>query len=423
MADIRTFGAVRVFRNRAYRIYTQGNSISLIGTWVQRVATGWLVWELTHSGAWLGIIAAADLLPSIIMGPIGGAAADRMDRFRLIQIAQIIMAIQAFVLGFFTLAGWVDIWMLLALTIVHGVVVSLNQPARLSMVRSLVQPEDMPPAIAINSVLWNSARFVGPACAGLLIVSFDIGWAFIVNGVSYLAFIYTMHLLRNNVPRGSTGAGGPMLRQIAEGFAYVRRHHGIAPIIGLLFVGSIFARPFAELLPGFADAVFGLGAEGLAMLTSATGIGAVIGGLWLSQAAKFGRLTMLSIHSNLALSLALLLLCWTDSFAVGLIATALAGLCMTVNGVSTQSLLQYACEPAMLGRVLSIYGLSFRAGPALGALLMGAASEWFGLQIPVAVGALVCICAWAWVLRRQRAIAEAMGEASQSSERPKDIPA
>ncbi len=423
MTSLTSIGAIRVFRNRAYRIYTQGNLVSLIGTWVQRVATGWLAWDLTHSGTWLGAIAAAELLPAIVLGPLGGAAADRMDRYKLILIAQMVMGVQAFILGAVTLAGAIEIWSLFGLTVAHGILQSFNQASRLSLVRSLVIVEDLPAAIAINSVLWNSARFIGPIFAGLLIVAFDVGWSFIVNGLSFFAFCGAMYALRNEIPRGSVGAAGSVLRRIRDGFVYTIRHEGIAPLMALLAIGAVFSRPFAELLPGFADAVFRAGPEGLALLTSATGIGAVAGGIWLSQAARVGGMTKMALHSLLALALALLLFSATDVFWVGLLATAAAGLFMTVNGVANQSLIQHACAPEMLGRVLSIYGLSFRAGPALGALMMGAASEWLGLQIPVAAGAVVCILAWAWVLRRQHSIAAAMGEGHDPAHTKTEEPA
>ena len=408
MADIRSFGAIRVFRNRAYRIYTEGNFISLIGTWVQRVATGWLAWELTHSGAWLGIIAAAELLPSIVAGPLGGAMADRMDRFRLIKVAQILQALQAFVLGGFALAGLADIWLLFALSAMLGVVTAMNQPARLSMVRNLVRTDDLPSAIAINSVLWNAARFVGPVVAGALIVSLDVGWAFLVNGLSFIIFLIALERVRDSIPRTPAVAGGRVLAQIADGIRYASRHQGLGPLLGLLLMGSVFVRPFAELLPGFADAVFGRGADGLAMLTSATGVGAVIAGIWLSQAARQQTLIDLALHSLVAMSIAMFLLCATDWFWLGLVATGAAGCFMTVNGVAAQSLIQYSCAPEMLGRVLSIYGLSARAGPAIGALMMGTASDWLGLQTPVAVGAGLCVLAYVWALRRKRYIAEGL---------------
>jgi MFS family permease len=411
---IRSLGAIRVFQNRAYRIYTEGNFVSLIGTWVQRVATGWLAWDLTHSGAWLGAIAAAELLPSIILGPLGGAAADRTDRFKLILVAQVLMAIQAFALGITVLSGWIDIWSLFLLTVSQGIVVSFNQPARLSLVRDLVRTEDLPTAIAINSVLWNGARFVGPVCAGLLIVVFEIGWSFIANGLSFLVFVVAMLRLRREIPRREIAKGGAVLQQIVEGVVYAYRHPGMAPLLLLLLISAIFARPFAELLPGFADAIFGEGAHGLAMLTAATGTGAVVGGIWMSQVAKLGGLTALSLHSNMVLAAALLLLCATKLFWVGLIATAIAGMAMTIHGVATQSLIQFSCPQEMMGRILSLYGLSFRAGPALGALLMGTASEWLGLRIPVAVGAVICLIGWALIARRQRSIATAMGEGALS---------
>ncbi len=410
MADIRSFGAVKVFRNRAYRIYTEGNFISLIGTWIQRVATGWLAWELTHSGAWLGIIAAAELLPSIIAGPLGGAMADRMDRFRLINVAQILQALQAFVLGGFALAGLADIWLLFGLSAMLGVVTAMNQPARLSMVRNLVQADDLPSAIAVNSVLWNSARFVGPVVAGALIVALDVGWAFLVNGLSFIIFLIALERVRDSIPRAPAVTGGRVLAQIVDGLRYASRHQGLGPLLGLLLMGSVFVWPFAELLPGFADAVFGRGTNGLAMLTSATRVGAVIAGVWLSQAARHQTLTDLAMHSLLAMALAMFLLCATDWFWLGLVATGAAGCFMTVNGVAAQSLIQYSCAPEMLGRVLSIYGLSARAGPAIGVLMMGTASDWLGLQTTVAVGAGICVVAYLWALRRKRHIAEGLSQ-------------
>ena len=179
-------------------------------------------------------------------------------------------------------------------------------------------------------------------------------------------------------------------------------------MVGLLLLGSVFVRPFAELLPAFADAVFGRGAEGLSMLTSATGIGAVIAGIWLSQVARSGDLTGLAMHSLVAMAGARFLLCATDYFWLGLVATGAAGCFMTVNGVAAQSLIQRSCAPEMLGRVLSLYGLSARAGPATGALMMGTASDWLGLQTPVAVGAGICVLAYLWSLRKKRDIAKAL---------------
>ncbi len=400
----RSGGIARAFSNRNFRIWTSGNVFSLIGTWIQRVAVGWLTWELTHSGAWLGLIAAAEFLPSIFAGPLGGAVADRVDKINLTRICQILLAFQAVALGVLTLSDTITPEILFLLTLFFGIVTAFGQPSRLSLITVLVRREDISAAVAINSVMWNGARFVGPVIAGGLIVWVGVGWTFIVKAVTVASFLFAITLLRlppleNKRPTVS------MWREIAEGFAYVFRHPAIGPLLLLLVAGSVFARPFAELLPGFADAVFGRGAEGLAILTSATGLGAVIGGIWLGQRGRITGQTHLSIFSTLLMSLALIAFCATEWFWVGAASLVVVGFGMVVHGVTTQSLIQHACDPAMLGRTLSIYGLSFRAGPALGAIVMGAASEWVGLRIPVAAGAVLCVGAWWWAERRRRPMA------------------
>ncbi|MFN4089529.1 MAG: MFS transporter [Alphaproteobacteria bacterium] len=400
----RSGGIGRAFSNRNFRIWTAGNVFSLIGTWIQRVAVGWLTWELTRSGAWLGLIAAAEFLPSIFAGPLGGAIADRVDRVKLTRICQILLAFQAVALGVLTLTGQITPELLFLLTLFFGIVTAFGQPSRLSLITVLVRREDISAAVAINSVMWNGARFIGPAIAGGLIVWVGIGWTFLFKAATVLSFLFAITLL-TLPPMEQKPRTVSMWREIAEGFAYAFRHPAIGPLLLLLVAGSVFARPFAELLPGFADAVFGRGAEGLALLTSATGLGAVIGGVWLGQRGRLTGQTGISILSTLLLSLGLLAFCATDWFWIGAASLVVAGFGMVVHGVTTQSLIQHACEPAMLGRVLSIYGLSFRAGPALGAIMMGAASEFIGLRIPVAIGAVLCIVVWVWALRRRRAMA------------------
>lgn len=400
----RSGGIGRAFSNRNFRIWTTGNVFSLIGTWIQRVAVGWLTWELTKSGAWLGLMASAEFLPSIFAGPLGGAVADRVDKINLTRICQILLGIQAFVLGGLTLADSITPEILFLLTLVFGIVTAFNQPSRLSLIAVLVRREDISAAVAINSIMWNGARFVGPAIAGGLIVWVGVGWTFMVKAATILIFLFSISLLRLP-PVPSKQSTVSMWREITEGFAYVFRHPAIGPLLLVLVAGSVFARPFAELLPGFADAVFGHGADGLAILTSATGLGAMIGGIWLGQRGRLGGQTGISITSTLLLSLGLLGFCATDVFWIGAASLVVAGFGMVVHGVTTQSLIQHACDPAMLGRTLSIYGLSFRAGPALGAIVMGAASDFVGLRAPVAVGAVLCIAVWAWAITRRESLA------------------
>lgn len=407
---LRNGGIARAFSNRNYRIYTSGNFVSLIGTWVQRVATGWLTWDLTQSGTWLGLIAAAEFFPSVFANPLGGAIADRVDRLQLTRICQSLLAMQALVLGVLTVMGLMTPELLFALTVFLGVVTAFNQPARLSLVPSLVRREDISAAVAVNSVLWNGARFVGPVVSGILIVGIGVGWAFLVNALSYVAFLVAIHFVQlPALPLKAKQTS--MVQEIAEGFGYVMHHKGVGPLMLLLMLSSVTARPFAEMLPGFADHVFGRGADALAMLTAATGLGAVVGGVWLGQAGKSTGLTRLTIWNVLLLAIAIVAFSATAWLPFALIAVAVAGFAMVVSGVTTQSQIQSSTDPAMLGRVLSIYGLTFRAGPAVGALIIGGLSEAFGLRLPVAGGAAICILGWLWAFRRRREM-EAHLEAS-----------
>lgn len=405
-------GVGRAFSNRNFRIYQTGNAFSLIGTWVQRLAVGWLAWELTHSGAWLGAIAAAELAPSILMGPIGGAVADRVSRLRLLRITQSMLCVTAVVMAATTLAGLMTPWLLLLMNLMAGVVVSFGQPARLSLVRSLVRPEDLPAAVATNSVLWNTARFIGPAVAGLLIIGVGVGWAFAFNAVTYLVFLLTLNRLNLNVTGGVARKRASLFADMREGVAYVAGHPGVGPILLLLIVNAITVRPYVELLPGFSDDVFGRGVDGLAALTSAVGIGAIVAGFWVSSREGVAGLTRLAVDGVLILALSAMLFAATNSFWVGLVGAALSGGAMVVSGVAMQSLVQQTVDASVLSRVLSLYGLSFRAGPALGALIMGVASEFVGLQTPVVIGAMLCLLGWFWARTRLRAITNSLEPAS-----------
>lgn len=408
-----TGGIGRAFSNPNYRVYQTGNSFSLIGTWVQRLAVGWLAWELTHSGAWLGAIAAAELAPSILMGPVGGAVADRVNRVLLLKIMQSMLGLTAVVMAAATFAGVMTPWLLLGLNLMAGTVVSFGQPARLSMVRSLVRTEDLPAAVATNSILWNTARFIGPAVAGVLISQAGVGWAFAFNAVTYLAFLFALQRL--NLPRPAVAARkrASILADMREGVAYAAGHPGVGPILLLLIANAVTVRPYVELLPGFSDVVFGRGVDGLAMLTAAIGVGAISAGVWVGGRPGFKGLTRLAIDGVLVMALAAILFAATNLFWIGLIGAALSGAAMVVSGVAMQSLIQNATDTSVLSRVLSLYGLSFRAGPAAGALIMGVASEVVGLQAPVIAGATVCVIGWFWARTRVSRIAEALEPAEQ----------
>lgn len=399
------FGAIRqALANPNYGIYTAGSAASLIGTWMQRIAVGWLAWELTGSGTWLGLIAFADLFPTVIVGPLAGAAADRLDRLRVTRISQTLALVQATTLFVLTATGTITIELLLGLTLFLGVVTGINQPVRLALIPSLVRREDLAAAVAINSIIFNAARFVGPAMAGALILAGGISAAFAANAVSFLIFLWALSRISlPPAPREPAGAVSGLLHDVAEGVRYVAGHPGMGPMMLLLIVTCVCVRPLIELLPGFTADVFGAGAGGLALLTSTVGAGAVVGGLWLAGRGDPHGLTRIALNSTAVLALALLVFVSTDSLWLAMPALAVTGVGMVVTGVGMQTLLQLSVAGSMRGRVLSLYGLIFRGGPALGALIMGTASDGVGLRWPLAVGGMLALAAWflTWTRRRR----------------------
>ena len=404
----------RTLAHRDFGIYVAGNSVSLIGTWMQRIGVGWLAWELSHSGTILGLVAFADLFPGVLIGPFGGALADRVDRLRVIKIAQSLIMLQALTLFALTATGTITVPLLLALVLFQGAVIGFNQPARLALIPSLVPRTDLATAVAINSIVFNTARFIGPAFAGIAIVALDISAVFALNALSFLAFLFALARLRLP-PLAPPKPGRSMLGAIAEGLGYTLRHPGIGPILMLQAVLAVCARPFVELLPGFAAEVFGRGAPGLAMLSSTIGVGAIAGGLWLARRPDPARLPKVVLLSSVLSALTILAFALCPWFWPAVAAVALAGFAMVVAGAGTQTVLQSAVEESMRGRVLSLFGLIFRGGPALGALAIGAASEALGLQAPLAAGALLGLLAAALLWRRREAIGRSLAPPAPAS--------
>lgn len=397
---------LRALSNPNYGIYAAGNAVSLTGTWMQRVAVGWLAWELTHSSAWLGAIAFAEFVPSLVIGLFAGAAADRWDRLVMTKVTQVMALGQALLLFGLTASGLITPLLLLLLTLTLGTIVAFNQPARLALVTSLVPRDDVATAVAINSVLFNMARFIGPALAGLIIVSAGVAAAFAANTVTFLFFLFALTRLR--LPPEALAVAksrGSMLRDIGDGLRHAASHPGIAPIFLLLTVGCLFGRPFIELLPGFADAVFEAGAGGLALLTSTIGVGATVAGLWMAQRDSGAGLARLTVLASLALAVSMLLFVASTSLWLAVPALALSGAAMVVLWAGSQTYVHLTVDSAYRGRILSLHGLIFRGGLALGALAMGSAAEVLGLRPPVAAGALLVLGFTLWMRYRMAGLA------------------
>jgi MFS family permease len=376
--------------------------------WMERIAIGWLTWQLTESGFWLGIVAFADFFPVVLIAPVAGAAADRWDRLSVIKVSQAILLVQASVLWALTASGHITVALIVTLSAIHGIVVAFNQPARLALVPSLVPQPDLGSAVAINAVVFNLARFIGPIFAGLAIVWSGVAAAFLINALSYVAFLVALARIRLERPDAPAAQRRGFVADLREGIRYTVMHPGIGALFVLLIAIGIGGRPLTELLPGIADDVFGAGAGGLSILASAIGGGAILGGVWLGHRAHSSDMMSVALATSLGSALSTIAAVATNLFWFAVLAVVMYGFCISTAGIASQTLVQLASDRAMRGRVMGLYGLIFRGGPAIGALLAGIASTHFGLRWPVFFGALLVIAAWAWTYLSRERIAAAL---------------
>lgn len=384
--------ALRVFRHRAYAIYLITDFLSNCGQWAFRVGVGWLAWDLTHSGFWLGVVAMMAALPFFTILPIAGAIADRTNKLTIIRATRSIGIAFTLLLFVLTITETIEIYTLCVLAFFIAVNQTFTQPVRMTMAPSLVPPEDIAPAIGINAGMQSSARFIGPAIGGLMIASLGVASVFILNSFSFaIAVVGLMNIKHLTFDERTTGVRASILADIIEGVRYAFTHPTIGPMIIILFVVSISTRAFLELFPGFNDDIFNMGPEGLGTLMSSVGLGGILGSVFISNFSRSKALFFLSFFLMAVTACLVILFAMTDSFAVAVVSVAGLGFCITCWQSTTTVLVQTSVEGRMRARVMSIYALTFRACSSLGAMIMGGASHWFGLQIPVAAGGVVAL--------------------------------
>ena len=404
-------GFVRAMRHRHYRNYTCGSVLSLIGTWTHRVALGWLAWQLTGSFAWLGIIAFADMFAMMLFAPIAGDLADRMDRRWVAFWSQFAMMCQALAIAVLVFTDLVGIWLLLGLTLVLGVMHAYHTASRLAMVPNLVPVEDLTPAIAINSMIFSVGRFLGPAVAGLIIANFGVAPAFVFNALTFIVFLVVLGRLKMLRAEHRPGPGKGVFSNIAHGVRYAVGHAGIGPLLAMLAITAFAGRSMPDLLPGFADAVFRRGPEGLAWLTSMMGLGAMASGfVFLARDGVVG-MTAIVLHCLVLLGITMVVFVSFDAFWVGLVMIAGIGFFMNLNSIGVLNLMQNVVDGALRGRVMSIYTFLYQGAPAAGTLALGAVAEHTGPAWPVAVAGMLGIAFWLAMLPRLGAMTAALESA------------
>jgi MFS family permease len=398
-----------VFAQRNARIFYAGSVTCWTGSWMQRVATDWLAWELTHSALWVSVIAFCNLAPSVVISPLAGAVADRIDRVRLTMASQFIAAGQAAILVALILSGLFRVEFIAGLSALNGMAETFAQPARQCLIPGLVPRAFLPGAVALNSLTYNVARFIGPALSGPMIAAWGVVPPIACNCAAFLFASLTMYLLHlDPAVRIGHRSSHSVLHDAIEGIRYVARHRGIGPLMLFAAAVGMLLRAVPEMLPPYVADLFGRDARGLATLASTMGCAALVGGTLVAIRGRLGGLTRIAVFAGLAMTLATAGFVATHHFAVGVACIAVMGAATTMHGISIQTLLQNAASAAMVGRVLSLWGMITRAAPAMGALSYGAASELLGLQLPVLLGCLLCALAWMRAQSRLPRIAPAL---------------
>jgi len=388
--DSRLALAVRALRHRNFQLFFAGQLISLIGTWMQIVAQSWLVYRLTGSALLLGTVGFASQIPVFIMAPIGGIVADRKNRKHVVIATQVASMTLAAILAALTLTGKVQVWQIIVLAAGLGTVNAFDIPARQAFLIDMVGREDLMNAIALNSSMFNGARVIGPAVAGILVASIGEGWCFFANAVSYIAVIIGLLLMRIEHPANLAGEGSP-LEHIIEGFSFARNARPIRAILILLGVMSIVGMPYAVLMPVFAAQILHGGARALGILMGATGVGALLGAMSLAARASLKGLSKVIAICAGGFGVSLILFAFSKIFWLSTALLIPVGFTMMAQMASSNTLIQAMTPDKLRGRVMAVYSMMFMGMAPFGAFFAGAVAHRWGAPWTVAMGGIACI--------------------------------
>lgn len=381
---------VRSLRHPNFQYFFGGQFISLIGTWMDQIAELWLVYRLTNSPLLLGIAGFASQIPVFLLAPLGGVVADRLNRHRVVITTQSLSMVLAGILTFLTLTKRVTVIDVITLAALMGCVNAFDIPARQAFLVDMVGREDLMNAIALNSSMFNGARFVGPAIAGILVASIGEGWCFFANAVSYIAVIAGLLLMKIERRNAVHRAGSP-IEHIAEGFRFVRNTAPIRAILLLLGLGSLVGMPYTVLMPVFATKILHGNARTLGVLMGATGIGAVMGALLLASRTQLRGLSRFIFFSCAGFGASLILFSFSRWYLLSVALLVPVGFCMMVQMASSNTLIQAMVPDELRGRTMAVYSMMFMGMAPLGALLAGGAAERIGAPSTVAAGGAIAI--------------------------------
>lgn len=390
----------RALAHRNFRLFFSGQSVSLIGTWITRIATSWLVYRLTGSAFLLGVVGFWGQIPTLVLSPFAGVLVDRWDRRAILVWTQALSAAQSLALAVLALTNVITVKWVIILQIAQGVINSFDTPARQSFVVQMVDdPADLPNAIALNSTMVNASRIIGPSIGGLIIAAVGEGWCFLIDAISYLAVIGSLLAMQVRPVEGRKKSGA-MVDELRAGFQYVTRFPPVRTALMLLAIVSAMGMPYSVLMPVIATDVYHGGAHTLGFLMTASGLGAVAGALYLASRLSVLGLGRVMVTATSCFGIGLVAFGLARSFWVALLVLPVVGAGFMVQMASTNTVLQTITEESLRGRVMAFYTMAFLGTAPLGSLLAGIVANRIGAPATIIAGGIACTMGALWLAIR-----------------------
>jgi MFS family permease len=395
---------LRALGSRNYRLFFGGQSVSLVGTWITRIATSWLVYRLTGSELLLGVVGFCGQIPTLVLAPFAGVLVDRRDRHKILIVTQVLSMLQSLALAVLALAGIITVAEILALQVVQGVINAFDTPARQSFVVQMVEDRShLPNAIALNSSMVNGSRIIGPSIGGVLIAAFGEGWCFLIDAISYvavLASLYAMKVERFDRQRPNTRA----IDEMRDGFRYVTGFPPIWSALLLLALVATMGMPYTILMPAIAATTLHGGPHTLGFLMTASGVGALIGAFYLASRTTVVGLGRVMVVATATFGVALVLFSLSHVLWLSLLILPLVGGGMMVEMAATNTILQTIVEERLRGRVMAFYAMAFLGTAPIGSLLGGVLAARIGAEWTIFAGGVACVIAAGWFATRLGAL-------------------
>ncbi|MGZ4867672.1 MAG: MFS transporter [Candidatus Angelobacter sp.] len=385
----------RALRHRDFRLFWTGNFLSNIGTWMQNIAQGWLVLQLTNSAFWLGVVGFAASFPILLFALIGGVIADHVNKRKLLMITQSAMMAFAFIMAALAYFKVINVHEIVFLALGTGIAMSLNTPTYQALVPQLVPREDLTNAIALNSAQFNMSRVLGPTLGGFAMALFGVAGNFFLNGLSFLAVLVALTRIRYAEP--AAPREGHLWEKLKQGFIYVFRHPEMSSLVLLVAIGSLLAIPYLTFIPYFARDVLGSDEPGLGILMACSGAGAFLGAITIASLVHIRRRGLFVVRAFAGFYAAIIAFTFSRNFYLSGLILTIAGYCMIISAATINSLLQHLAEDHMRGRVMSIYSTAFLGLPPIGCLIAGSMAHVIGAPLAIAGMSALALLGSLWV--------------------------